>query len=69
MLTDTHIHLYNKEFDPDREQCIEQAVSAGVGRFFLPNIDLEAFGQSFYYEQAVFKARAHTVFMRAKWSF
>lgn len=42
MLTDTHIHLYNKEFDPDREQCIEQAVSAGVDRFFLPNIDLES---------------------------
>lgn len=44
MLTDTHIHLYNKEFDEDREACLDEAVSAGVSRFFLPNIDLESVG-------------------------
>jgi TatD DNase family protein len=38
-LTDTHIHLYADEFESDRHQLIEAARKAGVGRFYLPNID------------------------------
>lgn len=36
---DTHTHLYAKEFDPDRDRLIQEAIAAGVTRFFLPNID------------------------------
>lgn len=39
ILTDTHTHLYSKEFDADRSALIQKAIAAGVGRFFLPNID------------------------------
>ena len=38
-LTDTHTHLYLKEFDHDRNRVIENAMQLGVTRFFLPNID------------------------------
>lgn len=44
MLTDTHIHLYADQFDSDRGQLVEDAMAAGVHRFFLPNIDLESIG-------------------------
>lgn len=39
ILTDTHTHLYAEDFDGDREELIRQALSKGVERFFLPNID------------------------------
>lgn len=39
ILTDTHTHLYSKEFDPDRTALIETAINLGIKRFFLPNID------------------------------
>jgi TatD DNase family protein len=39
MITDTHTHLYSKEFDKDRETLVEQALAAGITRFYLPNID------------------------------
>ncbi|MFM2207158.1 MAG: hypothetical protein RL213_1133 [Bacteroidota bacterium] len=42
MLTDTHIHLYAKEYDPVRSQLLDDATAAGVNRFFLPNIDAES---------------------------
>ena len=38
-LIDTHTHLYLKEFDHDRAAMIERAVSAGVEKFYLPNVD------------------------------
>ena len=38
-LTDTHAHLYARQFDADREQMIERAVSKGVQKMFLPNVD------------------------------
>ncbi|MFM7218568.1 MAG: TatD family hydrolase [Bacteroidota bacterium] len=44
MLTDTHIHLYADQFESDREQLVQEALSVGVDRFFLPNIDLESIG-------------------------
>ena len=42
MLTDTHIHLYAEEFDPVRQQLLNDAARDGVDRFFLPNIDRES---------------------------
>jgi TatD DNase family protein len=42
ILTDTHTHLYSKEFDNDREALINNAIAQGVSRFFLPNVDLDS---------------------------
>ena len=39
ILTDTHSHLYEPEFDADREEALARAVDAGVGRLLLPAID------------------------------
>lgn len=39
MITDTHTHLYTEEFDNDRKALIEKAISNGVTKFYLPNID------------------------------
>mgnify|MGYP006277478595 CR=1 FL=1 len=39
ILTDTHTHLYAKEFDHDREEVIKSAFQKGVQYFLLPNID------------------------------
>jgi TatD DNase family protein len=41
VLTDTHTHLYSKEFDADRTSLIETSINAGVSRFFLPNINVD----------------------------
>lgn len=42
MLIDTHTHLYLEQFNDDRDQVIQNAISAGLGKFFLPNIDMES---------------------------
>jgi TatD DNase family protein len=39
ILTDTHTHLYSDEFDNDRVEMIERAISSGITRFFIPAID------------------------------
>lgn len=39
MITDTHTHLYSEAFDEDRDTVIRDAISKGVGRFFIPAID------------------------------
>ncbi|MCD4744762.1 MAG: TatD family hydrolase [Bacteroidales bacterium] len=39
MLTDTHTHLYLKEFNDDREQIIQKAIDGNVKNMLLPNID------------------------------
>jgi len=36
---DTHTHLYAKEFDDDRTNCIKTAIQKGVEQLYLPNID------------------------------
>jgi TatD DNase family protein len=41
-MIDTHAHLYSEQFDSDRELMIKRAISAGVSKFFLPNIDLDS---------------------------
>jgi TatD DNase family protein len=38
-LIDTHTHLYLPEFDNDRDTVVENAVSSGVEKLLLPNID------------------------------
>jgi TatD DNase family protein len=38
-ITDTHTHLYSKEFDIDRNEMMQRAINAGVIRFFIPAID------------------------------
>lgn len=39
MIVDTHTHLYAEEFNADRSSLIKKAISNGVKKFFLPNID------------------------------
>lgn len=39
IFTDTHTHLYADEFNEDRTEMIQRAISAGVSRFFIPSID------------------------------
>ncbi len=41
-LIDTHAHLYSRKFDKDREEMIQRAKDAGVGRVYLPNVDSES---------------------------
>ncbi len=36
---DTHAHLYDEAFQPDRTAVIERAVGSGVRQFLLPGID------------------------------
>ena len=42
MLIDTHAHLYAEEFKEDRDQMIQRAISSGVKKILLPNIDQES---------------------------
>ena len=39
IFTDTHTHLYLEDFASDRDLLITEAMTKGVQRFFLPNID------------------------------
>jgi TatD DNase family protein len=39
MITDTHTHLYSKQFNDDRKAMMQRAKDAGVSRFFIPAID------------------------------
>lgn len=39
ILIDTHTHLFSEEFNTDRTEAVQRALSAGVKKFFLPNID------------------------------
>lgn len=36
---DTHAHLYAKDFDADRDEMLQKAISEGVHKFYLPNVD------------------------------
>ncbi len=38
-LIDTHSHIYLDHFDNDRDEVIERARKAGLGKILLPNID------------------------------
>lgn len=37
--TDTHTHLYSKEFDADQDEMMHRAIAAGVTQLVLPAID------------------------------
>jgi len=39
ILIDTHSHIYEPEFDADRDDVVRRAVEAGVRRILLPAID------------------------------
>lgn len=47
MTIDTHSHLYEPEFDDDREAALARAAAAGVGQQLLPAIDSESHGRLF----------------------
>lgn len=36
---DTHAHLYDEQFDVDREAMVQRSIDAGVIRIYLPNCD------------------------------
>lgn len=38
---DSHTHLFTPEFDEDRDEVMRRAVTCGVTRMYLPNIDTE----------------------------
>jgi len=38
-LIDTHCHLFLEEFDNDRDDAVERAISQGVEQMILPNVD------------------------------
>jgi len=40
-MIDTHVHLYDKAFDGDRDAVIVRAAGCGVKRMLLPNIDVQ----------------------------
>src|SRR6218665_3553762 len=39
LFIDTHTHLYDEQFDQDREHIVQKAIDAGVGKMYLPNCD------------------------------
>lgn len=42
MIIDTHTHIFEQEFDEDREDVVKRALDAGVEYMILPNIDEES---------------------------
>ncbi|MGH2665905.1 TatD family hydrolase [Flavobacterium sp.] len=53
VLTDTHTHLYSEEFHEDRAEMIQNAISKGVSRFFIPAID-SSYTQKMYALEAAY---------------
>jgi TatD DNase family protein len=44
-LIDTHTHIYLPEFDSDRDEVVERAVSSGITKLLMPNIDIQSVDQ------------------------
>lgn len=44
---DTHAHIYEPEFDADRDAVVARAAEAGVSRMLLPAIDSESYERMF----------------------
>ncbi len=51
ILTDTHTHLYSKEFDADRTILIQKAIDSGISRMFMPNVDSDSIPGMFLVEK------------------
>lgn len=51
ILTDTHTHLYSKEFDANRKELIQTAIDSGITRLFMPNVDSESIPGMFQVEK------------------
>lgn len=51
ILTDTHTHLYSKEFDSNRNELIQTAIDLGITRLFMPNVDSESIPGMFQVEK------------------
>ena len=47
MLIDTHSHIYEPEFDEDRELALKRCIDAGVELLMLPAIDAESYERMF----------------------
>ena len=47
IMIDTHTHVYEPEFDEDRKDILERALSAGVKYFMMPAIDKESYESMF----------------------
>ncbi len=41
ILIDTHCHLYDEDFDLDRDEIVAKALEKGIKKIFLPGLDLE----------------------------
>ncbi|MFD2203948.1 TatD family hydrolase [Shivajiella indica] len=39
---DSHVHIYSKKYDDDRDEVIRRSVENGVGKLYMPNIDEES---------------------------
>jgi TatD DNase family protein len=44
-LIDTHTHLYLPEFDTDRDEVVNRALTGGINKMLMPNIDLSSAGK------------------------
>ncbi|MBW8358296.1 MAG: TatD family hydrolase [Weeksellaceae bacterium] len=50
-MIDTHTHLYSEEFENDRKEMIERALSKGVSKFYMPAIDSQTHGAMLHLEK------------------
>jgi TatD DNase family protein len=41
-MIDTHAHLYSKQFNNDREEVLQRAITEGVTKVYLPAVDSES---------------------------
>ena len=39
MMIDTHSHIYDEQFDEDRDETVSRELEAGVGKILLPAVD------------------------------
>lgn len=51
MFIDTHTHLYSSQFDEDRDAAVQRALTAGVTKLLLPNVDLRSLEGMFALEK------------------
>lgn len=42
MYIDSHAHIYNEQFNDNRSEIVEKAVMAGVGKIYMPNVNIES---------------------------